>query len=981
MKEVYYDYLQSEPRSKKTSFGMLGVTFEDVMNLPISYLKLQGTLKELFVDKPFYVNRQLKKMHTLGDLVNIGYDTAENYIQKSLKTGVKRTLYNLELALAKFSLKLKGSEFTVFEIDVEDVGLTKNAVDWAIDNGFYELGDFYIYANEKFDEMLDNKQNREIKKSVLSAMKRFGILSEGKDVRIVGKDDISKTSNGKIIKTIFPDILQAIEKEKEIKKTNIIGLDIFDNANYTETECDYSKLIALIKFNFKTATDFMLATILCKRTFDKIIEGKVLADRTLKKICGYFKVPISDIVEYKTTTIKTDNRTKNVGVGTEYDFSKLFIRIRKLYGGRSAFREVTGISDSSMDALAKGKLLSNKNMRRVCKALRCKLEDIMVVIPQVDEAQQEEKVNIYYDYSKFKKMLKERKLSMAKLLDGSGLYRNYIGLLVNSGKPLNEEYIKVITAILNCNEDDLYEIKTGKNPYVECDYSKLKALLDKKMISANKLCKNIGIESQELFNKMSAGKHLGQEKIDKIVNYLGCKEEDIITIIKSREEVKENRRKSLKKLDPEADYSKLFEKLKNEGMTLDELCKKLQLPEGRQGFKRRVNRMLLPYNSHITKLCRYFKCQPEDLYSVCKKVENDNLQQQEKDVTIVQSKTSKKAGEQGICDYTELLNIVVQRYKNLKEFTAKADIHRDYVTRINRGQLLDYKIYKKILDTLHKPLDEIVKFKNTEDRDKILKKIEKIEYNKNNPEVDYSLLYKKLSEKNLTVEDLYRKNIVSLNIVLYKIKEGKEISTDTVQRICKYLECESTDIMKRIKPKKPDPKIKNTRVPEVDYSYLISLVDKRFLNLTQICRDVGIGIHFAHCIKKGERIGKDKLQKICAYLGFEPEDIVFEISKEDDEVQKPKKTSFVNSSYGGGTARVKPAFRESKVEDTVSEQKIDIIEMANENSGGSVQGKTPRDTKFYFTSKGYIKNPNIKFSRYKFSANIEMSDDDFGLYL
>ncbi len=967
MKEMNYDYLQSKPRSGKTSFSVLGISFEDVMNLPIKYLNLENYTKELFENKIFYNNNNQKKLLTIGDLVNLGYTSAKLHIQRNLSRGTTDVMYSLQLALAKFSLKLKDTDFTVFEIKTEDINLSNAASKWAKKNKLNDIGDFYINGKQKLKELADDIQKNEIKNSVLAALKHFGIFLEKKLLKEIKNND-GKSSNEEIISCLFPDILRAIKIENEkAKKIKFIGLEIFDNLNYSNTECDYSKLISLIRLNFNSTSDFMAATNLSKVSIDKIVQGKELEDKTLKKAYNYFKVSIADIVTFNTTKIK---RSANAGVGDKYNFSKLFIRLRNMYGSRDAFCKAAGIPKAAIKSLAMGKLLSYKNMRKICKALRCDLNDIMEIISQ-DTMPEQENIETYYDYSKFKELLKKKGLSINKLLSDSKISRNYVGSLISSGKPLNSKHLKVLTSLLNCSEEDLYTIKTGKNPFIDCDYSKLLKLLENRMISVNELCKKTGLNSQEIFKRMSLGKHLGQEKVDKITQFLNCKEEDIIINLRSREDVKENRRKAMKRLEPEVDFSKLYEKMEQENLTLDELCKKLSFTKL---FKDSVRRSVKLEKTHITKLCRYFKCKPEELFTPFKnsrtKIESENIQ-------------SKINNEQPACDYTDLLNIAVQRAKFLQDFMEQVGIHRNYVTKINKGQLLDFRIYKKIMDFLNMPLDKLVKFKNIEDREKILIKIKKAEENKNNKEVDYSGLYKMLSEKNLTDSELFRYKIVSFNIVLYKIREGKDISTDTVKRICKYLNCEPNDIMKRIKPKKQNIGACNPENPEVDYSILISIVNKRFLNLTQICRDVGIGIHFAHSIKKGKKIGKNKLEKICAYIGRKPEEIVFEIKKNEPISQTPQNNSFVNISFGEGVARVKPALLKTIPEKTTPKtseqisQPIETIENNSNNVGGSNISTKPAGTKFYFTPNGYIKHPEIKFKSLKVKTNkVELESEN-----
>lgn len=982
MKEIRYDYLQSKPRSGKTSFGLLGVTFEEVMDLPITYLSLDNKLKSVFVDKALYVNRELKKLLTIGDLVNLGYDFVESYAHNHFGGGANLEVYFLQVALAKFSLKLKGSDFSVFEIDASDLELTDHALDWADRKGLETLGDFYLDAKRKLKFLGDVKNEREIKKSVLDAMKRFGVLFEGKDVYIVGSR--TDTFGSESLEGFFPDILRALNSEKQrTEKTKVVGLEIFDGVDYSKTECDYSKLVEMIRFNFKTTSDFMEKTKVSKRVVDKIVAGAELEDKSLKKIYGYFKVTISDIVKFRSTKIK---RSSKAGVGKKYNFSKAFVKIRNMYGSRTAFCKEAGLPISAIKSLAKGRLLKNENMRKICKALRCNLEDIMEVIPQMEEEKVDES-QVYYDYSKFKQMLKERGLSFNKFFTQNDMPRNYICSLINSGLALSENHLKKITAILNCNEEDIFEVKEGKNPNVQCDYSKLKKMLKSRMISLYELCRKTGLTQTEISLKIAKGKYIGQEKLNKITKYFGCREEDIVETIKTREEAKEDSRKSLLRNEPQADYSKLFEKIEQEGLTFDEFCKKLNLSKY---FKQNVRRNLKLQGIHVQSLCRYFKCKPDEFltyYDGSELVESQKF------------KWSAPSGEQAECDYTELLKLAVQKSKNLQDFVYKVGLSRDYVVKINKGKLLDYRKYKMLMDFLNKPLDGIVKFESPEDRKKILQKIEEDEKDKHNQEVDYSGLYARLEERGMTDSDLFRNKVVSLNLVLYQIRKGKDISTISVKKICEFLNCEPNDIMTRVRKKKQDPRATKPVDPAVDYGILISTVNKKFLNLTQICRDVGINISYAHGIKMGQRIGKDKLKKICDYLGVKAEEVAFEL-KASQRGKHPQKTSFVNTSYGDGAARVKPAFRGKKDDeiemintgkDHKSGELVDanigdkIDELYEENLagsgdelvdeslvglddkaiGGSTPSKKPKGTKFYVSPKGFVKHAGIKFRRSK----------------
>ena len=185
-----------------------------------------------------------------------------------------------------------------------------------------------------------------------------------------------------------------------------------------------------------------------------------------------------------------------------------------------------------------------------------------------------------------------------------------------------------------------------------------------------------------------------------------------------------------------------------------------------------------------------------------------------------------------------------------------------------------------------------------------------------------------------------------------------------MERICRYLNCKPNDIFKRLKPKKPTKKSCKPINPTMDYSYLLLLVDRSFINLTKICREVGVPIFYAHEIMMGVKIARDKLEKICEYLKCDPDIVCTEIKKENYNSEIEQRPSIVNTNYGGGVARVKPAFKNDKETSLEVAQTDNLKNDISNNIVAGGQSKNPKDSKFYCTSNGFVKYFDIKFRKH-----------------
>lgn len=60
--------------------------------------------------------------------------------------------------------------------------------------------------------------------------------------------------------------------------------------------------------------------------------------------------------------------------------------------------------------------------------------------------------------------------------------------------------------------------------------------------------------------------------------------------------------------------------------------------------------------------------------------------------------------------------------------------------------------------------------------------------------IDYSNVFELMKAKGLTTYRIRKENIISQS-TLQKLREGKSVTTETIERLCLILECQPNDIM------------------------------------------------------------------------------------------------------------------------------------------------------------------------------------------
>jgi hypothetical protein len=181
-----YDELYCKKSSGEDVFSKLGTSFEEVMNLPISYLHLNPSLDRYLQKCKKTVNGEMQPAFTvLGDLVNCGKEKLEAIIQKNNNIHLREVelMQNVEEELAKYALKLKGSDFTVYNIRCSQLNFTdedSEAVAWLKSNSEYEtISDLYTVNQKGIVRRVGSSESAlRIIASLRKAIMEYGVYFE-----------------------------------------------------------------------------------------------------------------------------------------------------------------------------------------------------------------------------------------------------------------------------------------------------------------------------------------------------------------------------------------------------------------------------------------------------------------------------------------------------------------------------------------------------------------------------------------------------------------------------------------------------------------------------------------------------------------------------------------------------------------------------------------------------------------------------------
>lgn len=520
-----YDYLRSgdSKSGATTSFVLLGVPFQVVANIPIEFLDVRGETRSIIVENPLVsAGKKICKFKTLGELASFGYEKLNRYIRTSYmpKKSFSQIMYEIQLALARFSLKLRGTDFTVFDIKISDLNLSGEANSFLKNYTDAEtLGDLYIDYRTMKRDLEGFKNCTDIKKSIKGAMLEFGIRPEISGSLSFNAIQREKEALEKSIidasGRVFPSITRCA---KYSVSKPLSSMDWVSGKQYTQnSECDYTGLLEQIKFEFLTEDELVQRTGISEDALKRIKEGRVLDLETLAELCKFFGEPVQNLVKFKDTEseisneqiqeylkekekptikeetpketqMKMDEKVETVihedttpreqpqksvfgAPQKPFDFSPLFEKIRDFNGGNLVeFTREYPISLSTLYNMMYGKMVGYSTIAELAEFFGCKPEDLFVAdrdaIEQVyaDEISAERKKYFgkEYDYTGLKIKLMEKCLSMSQMMAELNLKRT-VYIKICQGEGLGDDVLSKISRYLGCSVSD---IVTNRNGFV-----------------------------------------------------------------------------------------------------------------------------------------------------------------------------------------------------------------------------------------------------------------------------------------------------------------------------------------------------------------------------------------------------------------------------------------------------------------------------------------------------------------------------------
>ncbi len=160
----------------------LGIDIDDVMNLPVRYLMLSYSISKIFNGKTRRGEKIVDEFSTIGDFVNAGYEKISDKIMSNFSIADSvEILQVLQEKLAKFGVKLKGSDFVVEDVRISNLDLTSSAKELLkkTNKEFKTIGDIYVYGAERFFDLCDVPSDKVAYNELTSAMMQFGLKPEG----------------------------------------------------------------------------------------------------------------------------------------------------------------------------------------------------------------------------------------------------------------------------------------------------------------------------------------------------------------------------------------------------------------------------------------------------------------------------------------------------------------------------------------------------------------------------------------------------------------------------------------------------------------------------------------------------------------------------------------------------------------------------------------------------------------------------------
>lgn len=210
---------------------------EQLLNSSIDVLNLSNNDKKIIEKVRVYERGKSKpKFKTIGDLVESGYLSLLS-VFSSLNlsyTDVSNLIENIENALARVGLKVKGSEFTIGDVRIQDLNLKKDKSKQFFEKNsrkFKVVDDIIMYGISKWMAFTND---RDIVDDIRQAIGRIGLKLEGSSLA-VDKDDVFPLDNFSVPRGY--DLWDGGKKKTKAEK-NILALNELSKEELMSVEVD-----------------------------------------------------------------------------------------------------------------------------------------------------------------------------------------------------------------------------------------------------------------------------------------------------------------------------------------------------------------------------------------------------------------------------------------------------------------------------------------------------------------------------------------------------------------------------------------------------------------------------------------------------------------------------------------------------------------------------------------------------------------------
>lgn len=402
-----YDFLKSSKTNEISAFSILNIPFERVMSFPLSYMEISDEAKLILLDRnPKVKGVQRLSVKTIGDVVELGFNKLKNFVYEETKSDSKtdKIMYEIELALAKFSLKLKGSYFTVFDIKIEDLNLDSKIKDFLKAQGVNNVAELYFEGKEIFKRCKKSDRLTFYIVPIKNALMEFGTAVEETYKNFekeIAEEVMRKIHTPSYNNNFFPDLISANQKFNDsiesVKKfvsesleKNDAKYEVYDSTQNVKTY-DYGIIFSKIISLFGTIEQFSKTCgVVSKSTLSRLKNGLPVSEQSINFICEALDLKESEI-------LTSDKKTAEVSVHSiskDCNYFPLFRKLKNVGLKKKDLIEVAGVSRTTISRISNGKTISPEELQKIANYFNCSVDEIVIVNRQKVYKARKDKENL-----------------------------------------------------------------------------------------------------------------------------------------------------------------------------------------------------------------------------------------------------------------------------------------------------------------------------------------------------------------------------------------------------------------------------------------------------------------------------------------------------------------------------------------------------------------------------------------------------------